>query len=105
MYQEWTNYIYAARDKLEQNLELSRSPTNNMLYYHAIKPIKMGEPLLAWYSQKVEEELCKNLLNRESLCDAPLSYKGKSIEKTLIKGVKAIQLTELYFQLFFRYEM
>lgn len=77
LYQEWTNYIYAARDKLEQNLELCRSPTNNMLYYHAIKPIQTGEPLLAWYSDSVEEELCKNLLNRGALTESPLNYKGK----------------------------
>ena len=62
LYQEWTNCIYASRDRAEQNLELCRSPTNNMLYYRAIKPIKKGEPLLAWFSSIVENELAKSIL-------------------------------------------
>lgn len=33
-----------------------------MLYYRVIKPIKKGEPLLAWYSSMVENELAKSIL-------------------------------------------
>lgn len=57
MYQEWTNYIWAARNRKEQNLELCRSPSNNMIYYRVVKPIKSGEQLLAWFSPQVEHEL------------------------------------------------
>ena len=31
---------------------------NNMLLYRAIKPIRKGEQMLAWYSTKVQQELC-----------------------------------------------
>ncbi|RNA00525.1 MDS1 and EVI1 complex locus EVI1-like, partial [Brachionus plicatilis] len=62
LYQEWTNCIYASRNRGEQNLELCRSQTNNMLYYRAIKPIKKGDPLLAWFSSMVESELAKSIL-------------------------------------------
>jgi hypothetical protein len=41
--------------------------TNNMLYYRAIKPIEKGEPLLAWYSSNMENELSKSLLGREQI--------------------------------------
>lgn len=67
MYQEWTNHISAARNKREQNLELCRSLSNNMLYYKAIKPIKCGEQLLAWFSASVELELIKSFLKRDFL--------------------------------------
>ena len=29
-----------------------------MLLYRAIKPIRKGDQLLAWYSPKVQQELC-----------------------------------------------
>jgi hypothetical protein len=67
LYQEWTAYIHAAKHSQEQNLELCRSLTNNMLYYRVVKPIRKGDCLLAWYSANVEAELAKSLLNRESI--------------------------------------
>lgn len=42
-------------------MELCRSLSNNMFYYRAIKPIKRGEPLLAWYSDTMEQELFKRV--------------------------------------------
>jgi hypothetical protein len=65
LYQEWTYYINAAKDKSEQNLELCRSLSNNMLYYKVIKRIKKGDQLLAWYNPNVELELSRSLLNRD----------------------------------------
>lgn len=66
MYQEWTNFIYAAKNRKEQNLELCRSLSNNMLYYRALKPIQKGDYLLAWYSNSVEIELFKHALMLQS---------------------------------------
>ena len=77
LYQEWTNYIYAARNEGEQNLELCRSVRNNMLYYQASREIKKGEQLLAWYSQRVEDELSRSLLNRESIHGSVTGNNGK----------------------------
>lgn len=37
-----------------------------MLYYRAIKPIRKGDQLLAWYSPSVELELYKALLTIQS---------------------------------------
>lgn len=37
-----------------------------MLYYRAIKPIRKGDQLLAWYSPSVELELYKVLLTIQS---------------------------------------
>jgi hypothetical protein len=66
-YQEWANFIYAAKHKKEQNLELCRSLSNNMLYYRVIKSIRKGDQLLAWYSASVEVEVSKSLLNRDCI--------------------------------------
>jgi hypothetical protein len=63
LYQEWTNHIYAAKNSNEQNLELCRSRSNNMLYYRASRFINKGEHLLAWYSCQVENELFQSLPN------------------------------------------
>lgn len=78
IYQEWTNHISAARNRHEQNLELCRSSSNNMLFYKAIKTIKCGDQLLAWFSPGVELELIKSLLKRDFLVsqNAPLSLEG-----------------------------
>lgn len=38
-----------------------------MLYYRVIRPIRKGDPLLAWYSTNVEVEVSKSLLNRECI--------------------------------------
>lgn len=62
LYQEWTSFVYAAKNCKEQNLELCRSQSNNMLFYRAIKPIQKGDHLLAWYSSSVEVELFKHAL-------------------------------------------
>ncbi|CAF0708679.1 unnamed protein product [Brachionus calyciflorus] len=70
LYQEWTNYIYASKNREEQNLELCRSQTNNMLYYRAIKAIRKGDPLLAWFSNGVECELTKSILSIDHFPEA-----------------------------------
>ncbi len=54
--------MHAARSKNEQNIELCRNMANNMLLYRAIKPICKGEPMLAWYSTKVQQELCNMII-------------------------------------------
>lgn len=67
MYQEWTSQIGAARNRTEQNLELCRSGSNNMLFYKATRRIKCGDQLLAWFSRGVELELVRSLLKRDFL--------------------------------------
>jgi hypothetical protein len=67
LYQEWTYYIYAAKEKSQQNLELCRSPSNNMLFYRVVKQIKKGDQLLAWYNPSVELELSRSLLGRDCI--------------------------------------
>ena len=59
LYQEWATHVHAARSKNEQNLELCRNTANNMLLYRAINSIRKGDELLAWYSPKVQQELCE----------------------------------------------
>ena len=78
LYQEWTNYIHAARHKREQNLELCRSLSNNMLYYRAIKPIRKGDQLLAWYSANVEAELSRSLLGRDAINPNRVAFKSSN---------------------------
>lgn len=41
-----------------------------MLYYRAIKPIKKGDPLLAWFSSMVENELVKSILGIDHLAES-----------------------------------
>lgn len=67
LYQEWAGYVHAAKSNNEQNLELCRSGSNNMLYYRATRPIGKGDSLLAWYSPSVEAEIAKLLLNRDQI--------------------------------------
>jgi len=62
-----------------------------MLFYRALKPIKKGDPLLAWYSASVERELSQALLNRDFI-NAVLNDSFHNNETSTRKNGKHFEL-------------